>query len=55
MPTNLSQTPDYETLGWDTKDPQPFLSMIHPDMVEAFAQVDAAQVDPLLSLTTQAA
>jgi hypothetical protein len=23
---------DLETKGWDTKDPEPFLSMIHPDM-----------------------
>jgi hypothetical protein len=28
---------DYETLGWDTKDPEPFLSMIHPDMAWPFA------------------
>ena len=24
---------DLETKGWDTKDPEPFLSIIHPDMV----------------------
>lgn len=28
---------DHETLGWDTKDPEPFLSMIHPDMAWPFA------------------
>ncbi|HEY9162317.1 MAG TPA: hypothetical protein VIS94_14670 [Desulfomonilia bacterium] len=28
----IQEMVDIETRGWDTKDPEPFLSMIHPDM-----------------------
>ena len=37
---------DYETLGWDTKDPEPFLSMINPDMAWPFAP-NADAHDPI--------
>jgi len=37
---------DHETLGWDTKDPEPFLSMIHPDMAWPFAP-NADAHDPI--------
>ena len=37
---------DYETLGWDTKNPEPFLSMIHPDMAWPFAP-NADAHDPI--------
>ena len=28
----IQEMVDIETKGWDAKDPEPFLSMIHPDM-----------------------
>ncbi len=32
----IQEMVDLETNGWDTKDPEPFLSMIHPDMAWPF-------------------
>ena len=42
----IQQMVDLETLGWDTKNPDLFLSMIHPDMVWPFPHT-ADDHDPI--------
>ena len=42
----IQQMVDDETKGWDNKDPEPFLAMIHPDMAWPFAP-DADAHDPV--------
>ena len=34
--TKIQEMVDLETKGWDTKNPELFLSMIHPDMAWPF-------------------
>ncbi len=36
MVKKIQEMVDLETKGWDTKDPDPFLSMIHPDLAWPF-------------------
>lgn len=42
----IQEMVDLETKGWDTKDPEPFLSMIHPDMAWPFPPTADAH-DPI--------
>ena len=42
----IQEMVDLETKGWDTKDPEPFLSMIHPDMAWPFPRT-ADSHDPV--------